>query len=149
MTRFYTIFLITQLFIFGLSSCNTTLQKQYYQDVKGTWAINEFQHRDLEKDSLIDLTWPERYFSLGFEKSNNLFFIKKENRNSKFIGATYKIFKENDTLKIQIENSDDLRLEGTYDLYLDTIEEAEMQYRVQLSLDSEKTYLSAQKWKNK
>ena len=142
-------FLRTLLLFFLISSCSSSFHKQYYQELKGSWTINQFEHIQEETDTLLDLRRSEDYFQIGFENQNNLFFIKRENRENKFIGAKYFIFKENDTLKIRIEESEDVRIEGVYDLYMDTIRENEMQFLVQISLDEENTYISAQKWKNK
>lgn len=142
------IFGIVFILIF-IIACQPSFHDQYYKKIQGAWSINDFEHKNDIEGTTNDLTWPERYYIIGFEKQNHLFFIKVENRKDKFVRATYEIFKENDTLKLRIAKSDDVRLEGVYDLYIDTLGQTDMHYRVQLSLDHEKTYLSALRMKSK
>lgn len=148
MKTYKTIFSIVIIIIF-VFSCKPSFHDQYYEKIQGSWRISDFEHIDYTENKIIDLTWPERYYTIGFENHNHLFFVKRENRNPKFVRATYEIFKENDTLKIRIVKSDDVRLEGVYDLYIDTLSQTNLHYRVQLSLDSENTYLSALRMKSK
>lgn len=137
------------IILFLVFSCSTSVHNQYYKKIEGTWAINDFEHIDKLEGKIIDLTWPERFFSIGFGNHNHLWFTKVENRRDISVRATYEVFKENDTLKIRITKCDDVRLEGVYDFYIDTLGQTDLHYRVQLSLDSEKTYLSALRMKSK
>lgn len=142
------IFSIVVILIFVLS-CQPTFHDQYYKKIQGSWRIDDFQHIDGPEENIIDLRNQDRYYLMGFENHNHLFFIKRDNREDVSVRATYEIFKENDTLKIRIKKSDDKRIEGIYDFYIDTIGERDAAYLLQVSLDSEKTYLSALKWKYK
>lgn len=132
-----------------LFSCTPSFHDQYYKKIQGAWRISDFEHFDHSEHKMIDLTWPERFSIIGFENHNHLFLIKRENREDVFVRATYEIFKENDTLMLRIAKSDDIRLEGVYDFYIDTIGERDAAYLLQVSLDSKKTFLSALKWKDK
>ncbi len=142
----------TILSIFSISilmcSCNS-FHNSYYKNISGAWTISDLEHINEFEKKEYDLRWQEGYYLIGFENHNHLWFTKRENRNDKSVRATYEIFKKNDTLKIQIEKSDDQRLEGIYDLYIDTLEETNMYYKIQLSLDKEETYLSALRLRSK
>ncbi|SHI73490.1 hypothetical protein SAMN04488096_10436 [Mesonia phycicola] len=129
-------------------SCSSSFHNQYYQKIKGAWTINHFEHIDKIQNKELDLRREEGFYIVGLEKHNHIWFTKRENRQDKSIDATYDIFKQNDTLKLRITKSDDERLEGVYDLYIDTIAELDRQYKVQIALDSENTYLSALRVKN-
>ena len=149
MIKFWNYLFSTILICFFIASCSSSFHNQNYEKLQGSWLIYEFEYIDENQDSIIDLTGDERYGSILFEKHNYIYFSKRENRKVKNVGATYLIFKEKDTLKIKIEKSEDERIEGIYDLYIDTIQENELQqYLIQISLDKENTYISAFRWKN-
>ena len=137
------------IILFIVLSCKPSFHNQYYKKIQGAWTISNLEHIDDFEDKIIDLRRQEEYYTMGFEKNNHLWFTKRKNRETLFIRATYEIFKQNDTIKLRIEKSDDVRLEAVYDLYIDTLGQTDMHYRVQLSLDSESTYLSALRMKSK
>ena len=148
MKSYKSIFSIIVIF-YIISSCSTSFHKQYYQKIAGAWTINDFEHINHIEDTIIDLRRQYGYYIMGLENHNHMYFVKRESREDISVRATYEIFKQNDTLKLRIEKSDDVRIEGVYDLYIDTLGQTDMHYRVQLSLDSEKTYLSALRMKSK
>ncbi|MDR6302310.1 hypothetical protein [Mesonia maritima] len=129
-------------------SCSSSFHNQYSQKIKGAWTINHFERIDQTQNKEFDLRREEGFYIVGLENHNHIWFTKRENRKGKSIDATYDIFKQNDTLKLSITKSDDERLEGVYNLYIDTIAKMDRQYKVQIALDSENTYLSALRVKN-
>ncbi|PIV48652.1 MAG: hypothetical protein COS19_12690 [Flavobacteriaceae bacterium CG02_land_8_20_14_3_00_34_13] len=139
---------IVVILIFAIS-CQPSFHDQYYKKIQSSWRISDFQHKDYSEDKIIDLREQAGFFLMGLENNNHIYFLKRENREDVSVRATYEIFKENDSIKMRIEKSDDKRIEGIYDFYIDTIGERDAAYLLQVSLDSEKTYLSALKWKDK
>ena len=122
------------LLCFIVFSCSQN-SNPYYDYLKGEWQINSLNSKsgDIKLDD---------YFLLGFEK-NNHFWILKNNYKHDFISADYKIFKQNDTMRIALKNCADQRFEGVYDLYLDTISRTSNQYILQVAFDSYDMYFSA------
>ena len=85
----------------------------------------------------------KEYYILGFERGNHSWIIKRENRNSEFISSKCKLYMHLDTLKMDIKNCEDSRFNANYNVYIDTIEKNEKYYMIQLTLDSEDTYLQS------
>lgn len=133
MKTYSTISGIVIIFIIAFS-CKPSFHDQYYKKIKGAWTIDDFEYIEISEDEIIDLRSQEEFFTIGFENDNHLWFTKRENRKTIFIRATYEILKENDTLKLRIEKSDDIRLEGVYDLYIDTLGQTDMHYRFNFPL---------------
>lgn len=90
----------------------------------------------------------EDYSLLGFEKHNHFWFTKLDHSND-FTSADYKIFKQLDTLKIDITNCEDRRFDGNYNLYIDTIQNTKEKYIIRITLDSENILIQAIKPKLK
>ncbi len=116
-------------------SC-TRERKRYFKNIEGEWQIEKIYHKDK------DLTL-ERFYKLGFQDVKNAWMIKRLNSKSEFIKFDYKFYKDVDTLKVNITNAEDIRLNANYNVYIDTIGETEEVYLIKLTLDNEKTYIEA------
>lgn len=110
--------------------------KDYFKNVEGDWQIEVLFHK---KEDLKE----KGYFIIGFERGNHSWIIVRENRESKFITSKCKFYNIQDTLKMAIFNCKDSRLNGDYNVYIDTIQKTEAQYLIRFSLDSEDTYIQA------
>ena len=124
-----------------LSSCLKTSDK-YFKILQGEWQITKFYHNG---ENIAG----EHNYLLGFEKNNRLWINKIDGRTDDFISADYTIFKEVDTLKIKIDNCEMKNLDGSYNLYIDTIQDFDKQHIIEITLDHENTYIKARKLKNK
>lgn len=121
--------------------CCTSNNETYFQILKGEWQVEEFYHK---KEKLTS----ESYYLMGFEK-NNHFWISEIDGSNEFISSDYKIYKNKESLKITLINCNEKRLEGVYDLYIDTLSNTKDQYMIQLTLDRENTYIRAIRSRNK
>ncbi|MFB9097201.1 MULTISPECIES: hypothetical protein [Flavobacterium] len=129
-------------FLSFMVSCSTVHNK-YFKMVEGEWQITTFYHGN--KD-----LWTEGYYSIGFQDTKKSWMIKAENgEKNQFVLYDYKFYMNVDTLKIDVFNSKDPRLNANYNIYIDTIQETEESYTLQLTLDTEKTYIQAIKTKFK
>lgn len=128
-----TLFLFTLFFVFSCTGVNDK-NLNYF---KGNWKIIQLYHKN------SDLTL-ERYYEIRLSANNQLWMIKKdENREPKFINAKYKFTTYLDTLKLDVVRCEDDRLNANYNMYIDTISDDGKQYIIQLTLDSENTYIQA------
>ena len=116
-------------------SCNS-LQDKYFDTLKGEWQIVKFYHKD--EDLML-----EEFSIIGFESSNNLWLIKTLNKESHFTYSNFKIYKDSITLKMDIKNCEDIRLNGDYNLHIDTIQETGEEYILQMTLRNKNTYIQA------
>lgn len=146
MKPYITFFSLVLIFVL---SCQPSFHDQYYKKIQGSWRISDFQHINGSEENIIDLRIQDGYYLMVLEKHNHLFFVKRDNRRDISVSASYEIFKENDILKIRIEKSDDKKIEGVYDFYIDTLSQTNMHYKLLISLNSENTYLSALRMKSK
>lgn len=127
---------IVLFLIFSLSlSCNS-LQDKYFGILKGEWQIVKFYHKN--KDLML-----EEFSIIGFESRNDLWLIRRVNGESHFTSSYFKIYKDSTILKMDTKNCEDSRLNGDYDLYIDTIQDNEEDYILRMRLDSEDTYIQA------
>ncbi|KIA97332.1 hypothetical protein OA93_15525 [Flavobacterium sp. KMS] len=104
--------------------------------VKGEWFIEQFYYKN------EDLTL-KRYSRIGFENRNNLWIIKREDGEGEFVSSDYEIFKHSDSLRLSVKNCEEKRFDGTYNMYIDTIQDTGESYIIQLILDKEDTYIQA------
>jgi hypothetical protein len=118
-----------------ITSCQSN-QDRYSVILNEEWQIMKFFHKD--EDIAL-----KGFIIIGFERHNKLWFIKRENGVSKFIYADYNFFMKSDTLKIDIKNCSDIRFNSNYNVYIDTVRNFEKQYIIQLTLDSEDSYIQA------
>ena len=116
-------------------SCNSVGNK-YFSTLKGEWEIVKFYHKD--KDLML-----EEFYKIGFDTKSNLWLIKNTTGKSHFISSNFKIYKDSSTLKMELKNCKDIRLNGNYDLYIDTIQKNEEDYVLRLILDRKNTYFQA------
>ncbi|KIA91792.1 hypothetical protein B8T70_21085 [Flavobacterium sp. AJR] len=116
-------------------SCSTN-RKKYFDMVKGRWFIEQFYYKN------EDLTL-KRYDEIGFENFNHSWIITSETREGRFVSSDYEIFKHSDSLKLNIKNCEEKRFDGTYNMYIDTIQDTGESYIIQLILDKEDTYIQA------
>jgi hypothetical protein len=126
------IFYIPILFFVSCSS----VHDETFKIVEGNWQITKFLL--VSKDTIKD----ESFELAGFERNNNLWFTRL-NHTNEFTSSKCKFYKKLDTLKMDIINSEDNRLNGNYNVYIDTISETNESYFLQLTLDTEKTYIQA------
>lgn len=124
------------LLILLIASSCTSVNEKYFKKVEGEWQITQFYHGE---ENLMS----PGYYIMGFQESDHLWMLKREGRESKFVSSKYKFSKKLDTLQIDIKNSEDVRLNGNYTVYIDTISQTRESYIIQLTLDSENTYLEA------
>ncbi|WP_264559119.1 hypothetical protein [Flavobacterium sp. N2270] len=127
--------------IFFLTSCSVK-NKKHFEYLKGEWQVIEFYHK---KENIGD----DGQYLIGFEKDDHLWLTKLEDANNNFISSDYEIVRKRDSLMIEIRNCEDARFDGYYDFYIDTIQEFKTQHIIQLTFDSENTYIKAQRLKNK
>lgn len=125
---------ILPILITILTTSCTNERKIYFKNIEGEWQIEKFYHK--EKDLTL-----ERFYILGFQDVKNAWMIKRDNGKSEFIKFDYKFYKDVDTLKVNITNAEDIRLNANYNVYIDTIGESEEDYLIKLTLDNEKTYI--------
>ncbi|MFN3639891.1 MAG: hypothetical protein ACK4UK_03145 [Flavobacterium sp.] len=134
--------LIFLLFLFY--SCKQDSENnEFYLNYGGAWTIDElyFITNDLTQ---------EGYNKFGFESRNNMWFIKREdNKKGQFINCKYIFYKKQDSLMVHVYDCEDERLSANFNLYIDTISEYKEQYLIELSFDSEKTFMSAFRYLNK
>ena len=116
--------------------CCSSVHDETFKIVEGNWQITKFflTSQDTIKDESFELA--------GFERNNNLWFTRL-NHTNEFTSSKCKFYKKSDTLKMDIINSQDNRLDGSYNVYIDTISETNESYFLQLTLDTEKTYIQA------
>ncbi|WP_430400114.1 hypothetical protein [Flavobacterium sp.] len=126
---------------FLLISCNS-IHEENFEILKGEWQVTEFYHKD------ENLSLKGRYL-IGFENNNHSWITKIEDRTNDFVSLDYRIYKEIDSLRMIIQNSEDSRFDGVYDLYVDTIQKFDYQQIIEITLDSENTYFKAIRLKNK
>lgn len=133
MTDMKKILLVIVLFV--TVSCSTN-RKKYFDMVKGGWFIEQFYYKN------EDLTL-KRYYEVGFQDFNHSWIITNENREGRFVSFDYEIFKHLDSLRLNIKNCEEKRFDGTYNMYIDTIQDTGESYIIQLILDKEDTYIEA------
>ncbi|RKS42564.1 hypothetical protein BC962_3231 [Gillisia mitskevichiae] len=129
--------LVIVIFIFSCSSENDN----NFELVEGDWQVDEFYHKNQDLSS-------NDHYLMGFEKSDQ-FWIRKIDYTNDFNQASFKLFEESDSLKITINNSEDKRLIGDYNLYIDTIRESKTHYYINITLDGQHTYISGRKGRSK
>lgn len=127
--------------IIYLISCNT-LHDKYYKRLEGEWQITKFYYKEL------NIMQSEDYSLLGFEKYNHIWFTRIDQTND-FTSADYEISDKLDTLKIDIKNCEDKRFNENFNLYIDTIQNTEEEYIIQITLDSRNVLIQAIKPKLK
>ena len=137
------------IFILFMGCKKPTIHQKISESINFEWGLFNLKYIDVKKNELIDLKETESINSLGFEEYNHMWFLKRENREYKFIVADYHIFLNNDTLKLKISNSEDKRLNATYDMYIDTLYEEKKYHHIRLTLDSENVFIVAEKMKSK
>ena len=129
--------------------CKKTVHDKIAESINFEWGLFDLLYIANNENESVDLIELENINSIGFEKHNHMWYLKRVNREYEFIGADYHIFKNNDTLKMRISNSEDKRLNATYDLYIDTLYEAKKYHHIRLTLDSENVFVVAEKMKSK
>lgn len=118
-----------------IMSCRSN-QDRYSEILNEEWQIIKFFHKD--EDIAL-----KGFKIIGFERHDKLWLIKRKNGVSKFIYADYNLFIKSDTLKIEIKNCNDIRFNVDYNVYIDTVRNFEKHYILQLTLDSEDSYIQA------
>ena len=85
----------------------------------------------------------EEHFLMGFDKNNHLWITIIEDRSNEFVSSRCKFKKKLKNLEMDIFDSEDKRFNGNYDVHIDTLENNKEEYILQLTLDTEDTYIQA------
>lgn len=120
------------LFIIIIISCNSSKEK-YFDAIKGEWQIVKFDRKE------DNHKW-KKYLIIGFDKSSS-FWLSDLDGN--FLTYQYELSKQSDSLSMNIINKSESKLNGNYDLHIDTIQNNPEDYIIQITLDSENTYIQA------
>lgn len=121
--------------IFFVLSCSSEHNK-YFKIVEGQWQITTFYHNGNKMNS-------EEHFLMGFDKNNHLWITIIEDRSNEFVSSRCKFKKNLKNLEMDIFDSEDKRFNGNYDVHIDTLENNKEEYILQLTLDTEDTYIQA------
>ncbi|MCV9932942.1 hypothetical protein OIU80_11685 [Flavobacterium sp. LS1R47] len=124
------------ILFYAIVSCSTNQKNIYFDMIKGEWSIEKFCYKN------EDLTL-KRYDVIGFENHNHLRITKRDNSEIRSVSSDYKVFKDINTLRINIRNCEEKRFDGIYNMHIDTIQDTGESYIIQLSLDNEDTYIEA------
>ena len=79
---------------------------------------------------------------MGFDRNNEVWITRISSADD-FITSKYKFLNTSGALKMDIVKSEDNKLEGNYDVSIDTIEDMGEQYIIRLKLDGKNTYIEA------
>ena len=121
--------------IFFILSCSSE-HKKYFKIVEGQWQITTFYQNGNKMNS-------EEHFLMGFDKNNHLWITIIEDRSNEFVSSRCKFKKKLKNLEMDIFDSEDKIFNGNYDVHIDTLENNKEEYILQLTLDTEDTYIQA------
>mgnify|MGYP005871724373 CR=1 FL=1 len=144
--RILAVLILIIIFFIG---CKKTTHENISESINFEWGITEFRYYNINQKLELDLLNDERIFTLGFKNNKYLWFQKRNKNKYEFFNSKYEIIKNNDTLKLIISNSEDKRLNAIYDLYIDTLYEETKYHHIRLTLDSDNTFIVAEKMKSK
>lgn len=129
------LFLLSLFFI----SCSPNPNKDF-QIFYGSWYINEMHYKN-ENLTLKEGDVINRSFPLGFEKNNILWIDDLD--STKTIFADFKFYKVKNQIFLDIKNSKDKRINGNYNVYVDTLQTTPQNYVLKMTVDSEETFFIA------
>lgn len=135
----YSITIITILF---LLSYNYYINLKYRELnlIYETWMVNEMWHRGEEltrpEEAIVNYSFP-----MGFNKNHTMWI--RYNGLGKDAWATFELSKKGEEMIIDIKDSSDDILNGNYTIYIDTLQNSPKYCMLQLTLDSEDTYIVA------
>jgi hypothetical protein len=130
------------ILIFAISISCTNLDNHYYEALSGEWQIEKLLHED--KDYSLKDT-----YIMTFSSPNKLWLRNINHKNEISLNSKYKISKNNANYEIDISDCSDNNINGNYNIFMDTIRDDGESYQILLTLDSEKTYIQAIRYKLK
>ena len=109
------------------------------KSIGGQWQVEEM--RTAKKDFAAAARYSIMFYT-------NHSFSLYNNDSDKWYEGTYNLYKEKDSLKMEITHFEDKRLKGVYNVHLDTVT-ANTYYMLRLTLNNDKVYLNAQMGRSK